>query len=182
MHQLGDLVGVLLAGGLSRRMGQDKALLELHGRSLLQFQINLLSPLCSTVIVSGDYPGFTCVPDTVARCGPIGGIYSVAMQFPDSALLIIPVDMLGLTHKHLAQLSQCVYACHFANQPLPAFFPSSKQVVTVIQQLFAEPKPDFSIRYLHSALSSKSLVDSSFAPSNINTPADWQNFTQNNYK
>ncbi len=175
-------VGVVLAGGLSSRMGCDKAMLSIDGHSLLQHQVDLLRPLCTKVLVSGNYQGFECVPDAVPRCGPLGGIYSVATHCPDSALLVISVDMLHITIVQLERLMQCSSACHFADQPLPAFFPNSMKVVTAIQQLFAMPEPDYSLRRLHQNLSSVSINEVSFEPLNINSPADWHAFKQNNYK
>lgn len=74
------LVGVVLAGGLSRRMGRDKALLPLRGqagRTLLAQAVEKLSALCPEVWVScgsgRSYAGFSCVPDAAftaaAGCG-----------------------------------------------------------------------------------------------------------------
>jgi molybdenum cofactor guanylyltransferase len=182
MRELCAPIGVVLAGGLSSRMDSDKAMLSIDGRSMLQHQVDLLSPLCSKVLVSGEYTEFDCVPDAVARCGPLGGIYSVATQCADSALLIIPVDMLRITHKQLVRLMQSANACHFSDQPLPAFFPEATNVVAAIQQIFVAPKPDFSLRTLHSTLFSTVFDDVDFAPLNINTAADWHKFVQNKYK
>lgn len=179
MHKLRGPVGVVLAGGLSSRMGSDKAMLSIDGRSMLQHQVDLLMPLCTKVLVSGEYSGFDCMPDAVPRCGPLGGIYSVALHCPDSALLVISVDMLHITIIQLERLTQCALACHFSDQPLPAFFPDSTKVVTAIQHLIAEPRPDFSLRSLHRALSSTVLDDTNFSPLNINTPADWHDFKSN---
>jgi len=175
-------VGVVMAGGLSSRMGSDKAMLSIDGLSMLQHQVDLLIPFCAKVLVSGDYAGFECMPDTIARCGPLGGIYSVAMHCPKMALLIIPVDMLRITSKHLERLTQNNEACHYSNQPLPAFFPDSTEVVEAIQYMFARPEQDFSIRRLHQVILSTAIMDASFEPSNINSPVDWQNFEKNNYK
>lgn len=76
-------VGVVLAGGLSRRMGRDKALLPLRGRdglTLLGQAVGRLSALCPEVWVScgrgGAYAGYVCVPDApfataAVRGGPL---------------------------------------------------------------------------------------------------------------
>ncbi len=76
--------GIVLAGGLSTRMGRDKALLPWQGRTLLEHMRGLLMQAgAREVWVSGNYPAFGGVPDRVARCGPLGGLYSVAMRMPD---------------------------------------------------------------------------------------------------
>lgn len=172
------LLGVVLAGGLSSRMGRDKAMLDFRGRSLLRHQVDLLAPLCSRVIVSGDYAGFDCIADQGDRCGPVGGLYAVSRHMPGTAMLVVPVDMPQLSQAVLVRLLQNPAACHFEAQPLPAFFPDASQVVTAIQRMLAEPELGFSLRRLHQHLASAALDSSGFGPLNINTPADWLNFTQ----
>lgn len=75
--------GIVLAGGLSRRMGQDKALLPLRGqagRTLLAQAVEKLAALCPEVWVSCGggrrYDGCICVPDApfaaaVGQAGPL---------------------------------------------------------------------------------------------------------------
>ncbi|MBM6578773.1 molybdenum cofactor guanylyltransferase MobA [Microvirga sp. BT689] len=76
-------LGVILAGGLSRRMGgNEKALLALEGRTLLEHVAERLAPQCKSVILNanGDPSRFErlhlpIVPDSVAdRPGPLAGI------------------------------------------------------------------------------------------------------------
>ncbi|MFV8755493.1 molybdenum cofactor guanylyltransferase [Nannocystaceae bacterium ST9] len=47
----GRLGGLVLAGGASRRMGRDKAWLELEGRPLLLHVIDRLAPVCERIVV-----------------------------------------------------------------------------------------------------------------------------------
>lgn len=71
--------GIVLAGGRSSRMGRDKALLPWHGRTLLEHMRGLLRQAgAQRVWVSGAYPAFAGIPDRIAHCGPLGGLYSVA--------------------------------------------------------------------------------------------------------
>jgi molybdenum cofactor guanylyltransferase len=52
--------GLVLCGGESQRMGRDKALLELGGRSLVERAVGELEPLCEEVwLASGPVPRFT---------------------------------------------------------------------------------------------------------------------------
>lgn len=78
-----DVVGLLLAGGLGRRMGVgDKPLCELDGRPLLDHVIDRARPQVGTLLlnVNGDshrFAGFhlPIVPDVVAdHAGPLAGI------------------------------------------------------------------------------------------------------------
>lgn len=168
-----NCIGVVLAGGLSSRMGSDKALLPYHGQTLLLHQAALLASAGLKVAVSGEYEGFDCIPDRVMRCGPLGGIYSVALQYPDSALVVVAVDMLQISPEHVSRLRQSAVACHFAGQPLPAFFPNTGELATAIAAMLAEPDWGFSLHRLHSLLSSEAISDAEFEPMNVNTVADW---------
>src|SRR5699024_8749210 len=89
--------GLVLAGGKSSRMGRDKAgLIWADGQRFLDRAIDLLEQAgCARVIVSGERPGYDCVPDRWPDQGPLGGIASVlaAGLELNGPLLIVPVDM-----------------------------------------------------------------------------------------
>jgi molybdopterin-guanine dinucleotide biosynthesis protein A len=170
------VLGVVLAGGLSRRMGTDKAMLDYHGQTLLQHQVNILASLSSQVVVSGDYADFDCVPDSGDRCGPLGGLHAVCRRFPGRAMLVIPVDMPQLTPVLLQRLLQNRAVCHFEAQPLPAFFPESCRIQDALTEIFNQCERGFSLRRLHEALASQPLYDAGFEAMNINTPAEWVDF------
>ena len=81
-QSLGPVVGVVLAGGQSRRMGGDKALMPLHGRPLVAHAIDRLRPQVDTLILNanGDPARFAAfglpvVADPVPDfAGPLAGI------------------------------------------------------------------------------------------------------------
>ncbi len=69
----------MLAGGASRRMGRDKALLALGDETILARQVRLLHAVCRRVAVIGPqerYRGLAVpvLPDELPRRGPLGGI------------------------------------------------------------------------------------------------------------
>jgi molybdopterin-guanine dinucleotide biosynthesis protein A len=96
------IFGVILAGGLGRRMGgADKAFLPLAGKPLIRHVLDRLSPQVETVILSanGDPARFAdlgcaVVPDDVPQ-GPLSGILS-ALRHAGAAgashLVSTPVD------------------------------------------------------------------------------------------
>ena len=72
----------ILAGGQSRRMGRDKALVSWRGQPLLAHMVATARAAgAAEVVISGDpakYAAFgPCVPDQWPGCGPLGGIASV---------------------------------------------------------------------------------------------------------
>jgi molybdenum cofactor guanylyltransferase len=70
--------GYVLAGGRSSRMGTDKSLLPLAGKSLIQHAVAKLLRVCADVHILGSNPALAAyaplVPDIHPNCGPIGGI------------------------------------------------------------------------------------------------------------
>ena len=90
---------VILAGGISRRMGQDKALLSVDGQRLVDRVYTRLSSQCDDVFISGakDYElGLKTLPDNPeGPRGPVGGIYTVWQTFRGQAIdgfITVPID------------------------------------------------------------------------------------------
>lgn len=89
--------GFVLAGGLSTRMGRDKALLELRGRPLVIHMLELLRGVGLEPRICGsraDLETFAAViEDRFEGCGPLGGI-DAALEVSDAELnLFVPVDL-----------------------------------------------------------------------------------------
>jgi molybdopterin-guanine dinucleotide biosynthesis protein A len=75
----------ILAGGLSSRMGRDKARLKFRGKSLLARVKQNAAPLRRTVRVIRR--------DLVPRCGPLGGIYTALATSRTQFVLFLACDM-----------------------------------------------------------------------------------------
>ncbi|WP_303921854.1 molybdenum cofactor guanylyltransferase [Draconibacterium sediminis] len=92
-----QITTIILAGGLSQRMGTDKALLELGGKTLLERAIDLCKPFSSELLISSNHQahttfGYTVVEDEIKNCGPIGGIYSCLKRSSNDWNLVLSVD------------------------------------------------------------------------------------------
>jgi len=101
-------VGVVLAGGASRRMGRDKALLTLGGMTLLERQAAKLAALARKVVVSGDPSrygsyGWPVVADPPDAAGPLAGIVA-ALTGGDA--LVLAVDLPFVPEPFLAHLME----------------------------------------------------------------------------
>lgn len=73
-----DCTGLILAGGDSRRMGRDKTLLEIDGKTLLQRAVDALREVFPQVLVSvrrrrGDVDA-PQVLDEIPDAGPLAGV------------------------------------------------------------------------------------------------------------
>lgn len=96
------LNGLILAGGESRRMGGDKALLAYHGCSQVEYLASLLAPICATTYLSRRRDqaqistGPTELPvllDSFLNMGPLGGVLSALRAFPQAAWLVVACDL-----------------------------------------------------------------------------------------
>lgn len=104
--------GVVLAGGQSKRMGQDKALLQIGGKILLTHTLDVLNavkPKLDKIVVSGRQSEVSSIKDIYQHLGPVGGIYSVVRTIQTCSeqvgyLLVMPVDMPFMTPQALNHL------------------------------------------------------------------------------
>lgn len=95
------LYGLVLTGGRSTRMGQDKAALRVGGRTQLEHALTLLAPHVARAFVSvrADQradplrAGYEQIEDTREDLGPIAGILAAQERYPDSAWLVLACDL-----------------------------------------------------------------------------------------
>lgn len=103
------LYGLVLAGGESRRMGEDKSLINYHGRPQREHVADLLAPLCERVFLSlqkdADFPtDLPVITDTFTGLGPYGALLSAFREQPDAAWLVVACDLPLLNDAALRQL------------------------------------------------------------------------------
>ena len=90
--------GYVLAGGLSTRMGRDKALLQIGGQPLIQSAVNLLKALTERVVILGPgenygFLGVPVLPDQVPSRGPLSAIYTGLEHSETAVNLFLACDM-----------------------------------------------------------------------------------------
>ena len=90
------VTGIILAGGHSRRMGRNKALLTLGGQTLLERQTEKLRQLEITdILISGgnvSLPGTRLIPDQIPERGPLGGLHACLLHAFYPSCLVLCVD------------------------------------------------------------------------------------------
>lgn len=97
MIRADEITGVVLAGGKSTRMGQDKALLMLNGKPFIQHIAEALRTVFEEVIVSAnttehDFLGLSVVKDVYENCGPLGGIHAALGSVKTPYVFTVPCD------------------------------------------------------------------------------------------
>lgn len=165
------ILGAVLAGGRSSRFGSDKALAELHGRTLLSRAVDALSGWCEHVVVVGreTAPAPTLPDWPHSDMGPLGGLAAALHHAVDEgyeAVLSCGVDSADLPEELLRLLSPAP-AC-LAGQPVIGLWPAS-----ALPALVAILKSDekHSMYHFAEAIGAR-RVTLAADPANINTPAD----------
>ena len=133
------LIGLVLAGGQSRRMGQDKALMRYQGSTLIERASSLLKAAgCDEVLISRNAPNF--LNDKIDDAGPLGGVHAAvdalcnANNGSDSLieLLVLPVDMPQMTPQLLKLLvsagRESQRSVYVKNRFLPFYLPVSQDI------------------------------------------------------
>lgn len=185
------VLGLVLAGGQSRRMGTDKALISHDGESQLARTVRLLADVVDAVFVSArseqandpERSRYSLIVDRYVDMGPVAGILSAMAEHPDCDWLVVACDMPGIDSPTLANL----LANRDCREPLVAY----RSVHDGLPEpLCAVYKPearsiieDFVARSIHCPR--KMLIESdtlllepvsSSALDNLNTPAELEEF------
>ena len=96
---ISDVTGVLLAGGKSRRMGQDKRLLSVGEETLYARSFSVLRAVFERVVVvvaqdslvvASDEP---VLRDLIPHCGNLGGLYTGLKQAGTQWVFAVGCDM-----------------------------------------------------------------------------------------
>jgi molybdopterin-guanine dinucleotide biosynthesis protein A len=93
------LTVVVQAGGMSARMGEDKALKPFLGRPLIQRVIDRLVPIADELIVTTNRPAeyeflsLRLVPDLKPGRGALGGLYTAIASAASPLVAVVACDM-----------------------------------------------------------------------------------------
>jgi molybdopterin-guanine dinucleotide biosynthesis protein A len=106
------LLGAVLIGGASRRMGRPKQLVEVAGTPLLDRAIGALKPVVMRVVLVGAGPAtpaaarLTRVPDLSGIFGPMSGVLAALKWAPAAAYIVVGCDQPHLTVEAVAWLAE----------------------------------------------------------------------------
>jgi len=153
--------GIILAGGESRRMGRDKAFVEIDGETLAARTARIVAGICDVVVVVGA-PGRALPPlpsgiveafDDERFQGPLAGITAGLAALPTDVaghVLVVPVDMPRLSDEPLRALLVSAVEGRAAAleregriEPLPAWLPLAR-----LRELMNRPRSDRSLQAL----------------------------------
>lgn len=149
-----DIVAVVMAGGRSKRMGEDKGLIQYKNKAHRYYMADLLKTIFSEVAISVPFnfevpenSNYRYVKDVVEDLGPLGGLYSLFKAYPNKSILIIATDMPEVEVAHITNLLEnrdknTVATCYKNNdgfvEPLFAIWENS--ALEIIDKLVGENK------------------------------------------
>lgn len=184
-----DVSCAVLAGGRSRRIGADKAFLQVGGKPLLAWTLDALAGVCpETIIIADDVEryaqfGLPVYPDIIPRRGALGGLYTALVRAPRDRVLVVACDMPFLNRallRYMMDLASgydavvprlpqgveplhAVYAQKCADAILPALERGERRIISFF--------PQIDVRYLEAV--EIAALDPDFRSFfNVNTPAD----------
>ncbi len=150
---LKSMTGVILAGGHSTRMGQNKALLKIGDTTLIKRVFTILEPLFKEVIVVTNNPGdFTDLPCRKISDSPLGvgvpsALYAALEASRTERICVVPCDapflsagLLSLMGQIDADYDVLLPVSATGIKPLHAIY--SRSCRTVLKQLFAQGSSD----------------------------------------
>jgi molybdopterin-guanine dinucleotide biosynthesis protein A len=103
------LAGFVLAGGSSRRMGRDKALLPYRGTTLIEWVADLVRQAAGSVCLAGggarySHLGLPWIEEPCPGLGPLSGIHAALASGRGEWSLIAACDMPGLSLEWLRKI------------------------------------------------------------------------------
>jgi len=109
-----QLRGIIMCGGQSKRMGTDKGLIPLQNSCWVAFMVDKLTAMNLPVSISinlsqlSDYSKFfpkeKFVLDVLEIAGPLNGLLSAHLKFPNDDLLLLACDMINMQAETLTRL------------------------------------------------------------------------------
>ncbi len=185
-----DVTAFVLAGGMSTRMGTDKALLMFEGRTLLDRALETARKVSPDVWIAGDpakYGSFArCIPDVYPQCGPLGGIHAALTSSQTELNLMFAVDLPFVTTELLqflidrardsAPANVTVPRADHGLQPLCAIY--RREFVVSAEEALKEKR--YKIDMLFDPASTQVIEEDAFRAAgfspqmfrNLNSPAD----------
>jgi molybdopterin-guanine dinucleotide biosynthesis protein A len=130
---IADCSAIVMAGGKSLRMGDDKALLRLGEQTLLQRVVDIVEPIFAQVLVSVRQLrpdiGLRQISDAHADAGPLAGLCAALEQAGTPWIFAVATDMpfvkpalIELLAERRAGFQAVVPVVHGHPQPLASFY------------------------------------------------------------
>jgi len=189
VHEDKNITGIILAGGLSSRLGTNKAFIKIGDKTLIENTHDLIKEFCNEILISANttegfgLPDHRIIADERKGLGPIGGIYSCLKHSKSDNNLVVAVDipfinngLIQLLFSNMTDAEMVVPVTGNGKaEPLCAVY--KKSVLPHLEKMIAEN--DLKVQNLTNYCRSKKLLISSQQEfyhdrlfHNVNTPDD----------
>lgn len=184
-----SLSGVVLAGGHSRRMGRNKAFMELDGKPLIARVLDRLAQLCDELIISAnDVELYSHLPakvvaDVIPGRGALSGIHAGLAAMRNETALVVACDMpflnlpllrfmtvvaqgFDVVVPRIAEYFEPLHAIYRVSciEPIEKLVADEpRRVVDLYQNVHVREVTEDEVR----------LFDAELSFFNVNTPAEW---------
>lgn len=182
-NQVNSVSGIVLAGGLSTRMGRDKALLPLaksgDGLTMLARAEQVLRQAgVDDVHISRNQVPY--IHDNFPNRGPLAGIEAALAHCKHDCVIVVPVDMPNLTAQALEALTHSSSCCaYLAPSALPCKLPVNRVLAHRLASWLSNTEERCSIQRLLNALDATPVTDiDPMTLINTNTPEEWRRYEQ----
>ncbi|BDS09884.1 molybdenum cofactor guanylyltransferase [Aureispira anguillae] len=186
-----QLTAVILAGGKSQRMGEDKAFLMFQQQTFIEHIIHAVQPLVTEVVIIGAVHkykqlGLTVYKDKIADQGPVGGIHTALSIVKTPYLLVLSCDIPLVSTQLLQYLIENSLPCDVnvmtirdKHQPLTALYKRTCLSVFehALEQQQLKLQALFEQMEVHKIPCPLPLIS---CLENINTPKDFQRIKNEN--
>jgi molybdopterin-guanine dinucleotide biosynthesis protein A len=194
--------GFVLAGGASKRMGRDKALLPYGGTTLVEHVAKIVREAVGSVALASGVAGSAAegsvavighpdrlpdlglpvVPDELPDCGPASGIYTALRITQTDWNLLVACDMPAITADILRELLRraettdrnCVAAVGPYGQPEPLCAAYHRRCLPALTRAIRDKQ--LRMRDFVKEIGAVWVPVDRSAIANVNTPAEWADF------
>lgn len=186
-----DVTAVLLAGGKSRRMGEDKRFLPVGDRTLFDRSCTALQQTFDSVcvVIAQDSAaleaGVPVVRDLINNCGSLGGLYTGLRHAKTNHVFLAACDMPFLNPRLIEYLvglkgDRDIVICRWKNRLHPTHALYGQQCCAVIEEMLRTQQLKIQSLVTHSALRIRVVEECEIEkidPAgrsflNVNTPSD----------
>ena len=156
---LPSFAAIILAGGLGRRMGyQQKGLMQLKQRPLVEHILNKVRPFTDNIVISANQAldkyaafGYPVVEDLAdySQRGPLAGIYSAAITLPDDIEFIqvlpcdtpfIPTNLVMDFYQYLLKEANKEMVIASTNKEHPVIMQCKRTVIAKLKDYLDDPR------------------------------------------
>lgn len=135
-----DITAIILAGGKSKRMGKEKALLHIGEKTIIEILVDRLKSIFPKIILSTNNPeSFTflkirMVEDFYKNVGPLGGIHAGLTESETEKNFIISCDLPLMSNEFINYIcsyktDKKIIVCKTGDYIEPTFGIYSKEIV-----------------------------------------------------